>query len=70
MSRPAKLHAFGVKVVYFTCTSHTNFLYILISSCIFVSVAHHAKIFFKIAAVGTQIHAFYLVELGSYINEL
>ena len=25
MSRPAKLHAFGVKAPHFTCTSHTNF---------------------------------------------
>ena len=38
---PAKLHAFGMKVSHFTLTSHANFHTFRISSCIFISVAHH-----------------------------
>ena len=53
ISRPAKLHTFGMKVPHFTCSSHTNFPYIFykfIHFCFSCSPCIH---FFKIAAVAT-----------------
>ena len=47
--------------LYFTQTFSIHFLYVHAFS--FQLLTIH---FFKIAADGTQIHAFYLLELGSY----
>ena len=64
--RPAKLHAFGMKVPHFTCSSCTNFSYIFYKFTHFRLSCSPYINFFKIAAVAAQIHAFYLLELGSY----
>ena len=58
LCRPAKLHAFGVIVPHFTCTSRANFPYIFYKFTHFHFSCSPHMYFFKIAAVASQVHAF------------